>query len=171
MAIPSEGHLLEFGRIVHNFATVESGIKISLSGILQVSLVEGLIVFEPYGAVDIKNVAKSLGKERLKPKLAEQFCCIVGDWAAFNGLRNVIAHSRWTDGDRPGSIKPRRISIRQGRVDIFGDDEKEASYTVAELRDAAQRLHHINERLKLFLAESGLGKIINAKMAEADEEQ
>ena len=169
MTNPSQGHLLEFGRVVHNFATVETGIKIALSGILQIDLAAALIVLEPCSAGNLKNIAKSLAKDRLKPKLAEQLCCIVGDWSATSGLRNDIAHSRWTDGDRPGSIKPRGLSIQEGRVKYIGDDEKEKSYTVSELQAEAEKLRAINERVLVFLDKSGLGKIVEAKMAEGNE--
>jgi hypothetical protein len=171
MAIPSDAHLLAFGRIVHNFATAETGIKITVSAILEIRLADALVAFEPYGAVDLKNVAKSLAKEKLKPELAERFCCIVGDWAAFNYLRNLIAHSRWTDVDcPPGAIKPRGYSIREGRAKPIGIDPDETTYTASELEAAAHKIHLINERLKKFIQETGLRRIIDKKMAEANAE-
>ncbi len=68
MAVPSDAHLLAFGQIMHAYAAVESGIKIALSGILEIDLAHALITFEPYSANDLKNVAKSLARERLKPQ-------------------------------------------------------------------------------------------------------
>ena len=166
MATPSEAHLLAFGRIMHAYATVESGIKIALSGILEIDLAHALIAFEPYTAASLKNVAKSLAKQRLKPDLAETFACIVGDWSAFAGLRNTIAHSRWTVGDRPDSIKPRGVSIEKGHARFVGDDDGEKSYTVEYLNDAVCKLHAVNERLKEFLKTSGLERVIASKMAD-----
>jgi len=164
MATPSDAHLLAFGRIIYSFAAVESGIKIALTGALDTELDAGLIAFQPYGATDLRNVAKSIAKERLKPNLAEQFCQIVGDWYQFNTLRNYIAHSRWTDAPREGAIKPRRLSIREGRADWIGDSEAEDNYTAAELEAEALKLHNVNERLKRFLQSSGLADIIEAKV-------
>lgn len=166
MAVPSDAHLLAFGRIMHAFAAVESGIKIALSGILEIDLAHALIAFEPYGATDVKNVAKSLAKERLKPHLADQFSTIVGEWAGHGSLRNSIAHSRWTDGDRPGSIKPRGVYIREGHARFSGDDSDEKSYTARELNAVLTQLDSTNERLKRFLKKSGLEQIIEAKMAD-----
>jgi hypothetical protein len=164
MAVPSDAHLLAFGRIMHAYAAVESGIKIAMSGILEISLSNALIAFDPYSANNVKNVAKSLAKERLKPALSEAFCQIVGDWAAFNGIRNTIAHSRWTVGDRPDSIKPRNVSTKQGRAKFVGDDDDEQSYTAPELDQILLELDAINERLKKFLIDSGLQRIIEEKM-------
>lgn len=160
MAVPSDAHLLAFGRIIHNFASVETGIKLALCGILNTFIDSALISFQPYSAGDLRNVAKSLAKERLRPELSDQFCHIVGAWFAFNGLRNVIAHSRWTASHRPGAIKPRRLNIREGRADWIGDRESEQDYTASELEAAAEKLHLVNERLKAFLQSSGLADII-----------
>lgn len=165
MTVPSDAQLLAFGRIMHAYAAVESGIKIALSGILEIDLAHALIAFEPYSANDLKNVAKSLAKERLKPQLAEQFIAIVGDWSGSNTLRNTIAHSRWTDGERPGSIKPRGLDIRQGSAKFVGDCEQERSFSAGELHTALAQLDSVNERLKRFLKVSALDQIIEAKMA------
>lgn len=170
MAVPSDAHLLAFGRVVHNFASVESGIKIALSGILDAHIDACFIAFEPYSATQLRNVAKSMGKERLKPKVAEQFCSIVGDWFAFAHLRNVIAHSRWTNGSRPNAIKPRRLSIREGRADWIGESDEEKDYTAAELEADALKLNAVNERMKKFLQTSGLAAVIERNIAAANAE-
>lgn len=163
MAIPSEAHMAAFGRVIHHFAFVETGIKIAISGILECDLGAVLIFSEPYSSLDLKNVAKSLAKERLKPEHCEKFVQIVGDWSKFASLRNVIAHSRWTDGDRPGTIKPRSVKIRQGRADWIGDDPSETSYSAADLEDVVTDLRKVDQRLRDFLTSSGLQAIIEAK--------
>jgi hypothetical protein len=167
MAYPSEAHLLAFGRMVHHFAQVESGIKIALCGILELKLAHAMITFQPYTAQSLKKAAKSLAKERLKPPLADKFSCIVGDWYAHNRLRNDIAHNRWTDGARPNAIKPRYVSINADRADWFGDDDTETDYAPEDIEERAESLNSVNERLKAFLQESGLQSIIEAKIEEA----
>lgn len=161
MTIPSDDHLLAFGRIIHNFASVETGIKLTLAGILNTFLDAALISFQPYSALDLKNVAKSLSKERLRPELSDEFCHIVGAWAAYTGLRNVIAHSRWIEGIRSGSIKPRRLDIRADRARWIGNQLEEDDYTAPELEKIAFDLHRINERLKKFLHTSGVADVID----------
>ena len=156
-----------FGRIIHNFAAVESGIKIALSGILELNLDLAMITFQPYSASGLKKVAKSLAKEKLKPHLSEKLINIVGEWYGHNRLRNEIAHNRWTDGVASGAIKPRYVSINSDRADWFGDGDAEDEYAAADLEAKALSLHRINERLKAFLQESGLQRIIEAKIAAA----
>ena len=114
--------------------------------------------------MNLKNVAKIISKGHLKPQWADKFNSIVGDWAGHNFIRNTIAHNRWTDGQRSNAIKPRYVKIREGRADWFGDDGSEADFLATDLERAAHALHLINERLKSFLIESGLQKIIEEKM-------
>lgn len=163
MAIPLEAHMAAFGRVIHHFAFVETGIKIAVSGILECDLGAVLIMSEPYSSSDLKNVAKSLAKERLKPEHSEKFCQIVGDWSKFAPLRNVIAHSRWTDGDSPGTIKPRSVKIREGRADWIGDDPAEKSFSAPDLEGIANELHKIDRRLRAFLTSSGIDAVIEEK--------
>jgi hypothetical protein len=163
MAAPTEKHLLAFGRLITNFAFCELGIKFVMGGILETGIDETLIAFEPYSATDVRNVAKSLAKERLRPELAEQFCQIVGDWFKHNGLRNIIAHSRWTTGARPGAIKPIGVSIREGKAKWLGipdiDDGSEG-YTSDEIEAAAQELKSLGERLRKFILSTGIKPIM-----------
>ena len=114
--------------------------------------------------MSLKNVAKSISMRHLKPQWADKFNCIVGEWAGHNFIRNTIAHNRWTDGQRSNTIKPRYVKIREGRADWFGNDESETDFLAADLDRTAHALHLINERLKSFLIESGLQKIIEEKM-------
>ena len=164
MTLPSNAHLLAFGRIIHQYGLCEVGVKITVSAILRLDIARTLVVLQPSSATDLKNVAKSLAKMTLDPKWSEVFCCIVGDWSAHNALRNLIAHSAWADGDRPGSIKPRNLSIREGRAKFAGDGEDEASYTADELEAAAKSLAFINKRNLQFLEDSGLRRIIDEKI-------
>ncbi len=170
MPLPSDAHLLAFGRIMHHYGLCEVGFKITISGMLRLDIAHGLVVLQPSSATDLKNVTKSLAKMTLKPKWAEQICCIVGDWSAHNGVRNLIAHSAWTGGDRPGSIKPRNLSIREGRAKFVGDGEDEASYTAMELEAIARSLALINRRTLQFLDDSGLRRLIDEKIDEVSAE-
>ena len=167
MAVPSDAHMVAFGRIIHNFAAVESGIKIALSGILELNLDLAMIAFQPYTASTLKRVAKSISKEKLKPHLSETFIGIVGEWCGHSRLRNDIAHNRWTEGAASNSIKPRYLSINADRAEWFGDGDEEAEYSAADLENKALHLHNTNERLKAFLQASGLQSIIEAKIAAA----
>ena len=166
MAIVTTAHLLEFGKIVHFYASVEWGIRCMLAGILETPLVEALVVTEPYSALNLKNVAKSAVKlSKLPEKDQKAFVQIVGDWSSFGPLRNAIAHNRWQTGTREGSIAPFRVDIRSGSAKLIGAGD-DRDWTAAELASEAMRLHHLNERAKKFYAESGLAAVMEAKDAE-----
>jgi hypothetical protein len=173
MAIPSDDHMLAFGKIIHHYASAEAGIKITLSGLLKIELARLLILTEPCSAMSLRNVAKSLVKgiwpeEDSKPR--EAFCQMVGDLGAFGPLRNSIGHSRWYDGTRPDSIKPAYVDIRSGTAKYFGVDEEERDWTVPELNAEADKLLKLNQRIAKFLVTSGALANIDA-MALAKREE
>jgi hypothetical protein len=159
-------HFEVFGRVINAYATVETGIQIALSGILRVHLSEAMVITSPYSAAQLKNVAKSIAKIKLRPELAEQFVSLVGRWSAHSRLRNDIAHNRWTKGGKPGSIKPVYINIRDDKARFGGYDEEERDWTTDEIGKAFNQLASINEEIKTFLVDSGLDDIIDLIMAE-----
>lgn len=166
MSIVSNAHLLEFGRIVHFYASVEWGIRCMLAGILETPLVEALVVSEPYSAATLKNVANSAVKlSRLPEKAQTEFTQIVGTWSSFAALRNAIAHNRWEKGERDGSIRAVRVDIRSGKAKLIGvGDDKD--WTAEELHAETVSLHNLNERAKKFYFETGIAEKIAAKDAE-----
>lgn len=157
MAVPTKAQFEAFGTIVHFYACAESGIKITLTGMLDIDLVELLILTEPASSFDLRNVAKSIAKQRCtKPKELERFIQIVGDLGAFGPLRNAIGHSRWTKGKRRGSIKPLGIDIRSGSVRLVGKEPDERDWTAKELKAEGQKLRAINQRLVQFMRDNGI---------------
>lgn len=164
MQIVDHEHYLQFGRIVHHYATVETGIKITLCGLLQIDLGDMLILSEPYSSATLRNVAKAMSEEKLTEEWRDQLNRIIDDFAKFGPIRNLIAHSRWTTGERLGSIKPRRVDIRSGKAKWLGDAEVERSWTALDLAGVATELHALNERLKGFQEDSGLKAIIQQNL-------
>lgn len=159
---PSVAHLQAFGALVHHYATVETGLKIALCGMLRIDLSDALIISQPYGAVDLRHVVKAVAKERewKDPVHLEQLVQIVGDIKPFGPLRNHIAHSRWTAGSRPGAIRPRHINIRNEKAEYFGDGPSERDWTAPEIAEAANALAQINGRILSWLVSTGLQEII-----------
>jgi hypothetical protein len=164
MALPSEAHLVACGRLIHNFAYCEFGIKLVIGGTMRTGIDETMIALQPYSAAHVHDAAKSLAKEKLNAKIAGKFCQIVGDWFKHNGLRNTVAHSRWTIGDRPNSIKPQGVSIRRGRVrwlGIKGIDDGAIDYTAEDIEAAARELADVGERIKVFIQSTRLSPVID----------
>lgn len=103
----TSNHILAFGGITYNYARIEGILEIIISDMLNIDVGTTVIITEPYSSLDLRNVIKSLNRVCVLPnKLNEELAQIVGDLQSFSGLRNNIAHSTWTDGDRPDSIKP-----------------------------------------------------------------
>lgn len=107
--------------------------------------------------MDLRNVAKSIAKERFQqtPEI-ERFCQIVGDLGAFGALRNAIAHSRWTGGVRANSIKPMRVDIRSGSARFIGNNDEERDWTTDELTEEGRKLFNLNRRIVQFLKDTGI---------------
>jgi hypothetical protein len=84
----------------------------------------------------------------------------------YNSLRNLIAHSIWTHGTRPGSIKPVTVKIRGGKGKFFGDpkDETEKDWTEEEMTNIAAKLGLIHNSYVFFLRTSGLYASIDENM-------
>jgi hypothetical protein len=145
-------HLLGFGGITHYYAVAETGIKIGLAAVLGVELIDVLIMCEPYSSLDLRNVAKSVAKahEPITPEV-ERFLQLVGDFGAFSSIRNLIAHSRWREGIREGSIRPSRLDIRDGKARTYGLEDGERDWTADDLFSEANKLVDFNRRIGQFL--------------------
>lgn len=162
----SEGHLNEFGEIIYLYATAESGIKIALSDILQMDLGEMLILTEPYSSQNLRNVAKSIIKQRTSEgPLRDRFVGIIGRFGTFGRIRNHIAHSRWTAGARPNSIRPFGIDIRSGTAKFLGIDTDEEDYTPEDLVKVAGDLLRLNQDIVQFLDDVGATARMEQKAA------
>ena len=172
MSNPSEAHIRAFGLLIYHYASVETGLKIAICGMLKTNLADVLILSQPYGSLDLRRVTKSIAKERTwkDPKHLDQIICIIGEMKPISGLRNYIAHSRWTDGSRPGSIKPRHVDIRNEKAEFHGDIDTEADWTASEIENQAQTLIKLNVRLINWLQETGLRAIIDKNIASASAE-
>ena len=159
-------HFNAFGRITYGYAHIETGIKIAMAGILQVSLHDILVLTAPYSARNLKDAAKAASKDHLKQPHQDTMIQIIGDWSAISRIRNHIAHNRWAEGTRTGAIKPMYYSISDGKTRTFGDDDTESDYTPDDLHMVMKTLEDTNQRLKNFLKETGLAESIERKMAD-----
>jgi hypothetical protein len=171
MSVPNKAQLQAFGGIIHHYAAAEFGIKLILSGMLEIEVTELLILTEPYSSLDLRNVAKSIAKSRFvqTPEIL-RFLQLVGDLGTFGALRNNIAHSRWTSGDRRGSIKPHKLDIRSGSVKFVGAEEDERDWTTKELEAEADRAFEMNRRITQFIRQTGIAPHILPKQVFSSEE-
>ncbi|MBW4331576.1 hypothetical protein KY084_11920 [Stakelama sp. CBK3Z-3] len=168
MPAVNDANLLAFGKIVHLYAEIEWGVRCVLAGILEIPLVEALVASDPYSASTLKNVVKSATKlSRLSKGEQEEIIQIVGNWGAFAGLRNAIAHRRWEAGTRPDSIRPVGVHIRSGKPVMIGDTE-DRDWIEAELVAEAQKLYELNQRALAFYHGSGMADVVGARNKERE---
>ena len=160
----SDQHFEAFGRIVSAYASCETGIKLSLAGILNALPHEIMILSEPYSSLSLRNVSKSIAKLRLPKKHQEQFMHLIGEFGGHAQLRNHIAHNRWTRGTRPNSIRPVQMDIRSGKAKPKGYDPEERDFTLEEIGLRANQLFELNSKIVQFMIGTGLSEILENRL-------
>ncbi len=128
-----------------------------------------LILTEPYSALNLRNVCTSIAKAKYLPDdpLGTRFTHLAGDLGAFGKLRNQVAHSRWTLGQREGSIRTWGVNIRSGTPQFHGQEPDEKDWTANELFMEAKKLFGLNARIVQFMKDSGINAAMAAKEAES----
>lgn len=152
----TDAHFTAFGKIVYLWASMDTGLKLCLAGIMKVPIHVAMIAAEPYGWRDLQNVSKSVAKLGLEASQAEGLSKIIGDFGAHSRLRNHIAHHRWTEGVREGSIQPVYMHIRKGRADPHGYRADETDYTLDDFEATIRSMARLNEQLVAFMSSTGL---------------
>lgn len=160
----SDKHFEAFGRIVSAYASCETGIKLSLAGILNALPHEIMILSEPYSSLGLRNVSKSIAKLRLPQDHQEQFMQLIGEFGGYAQLRNHIAHNRWTRGTRIGSIRPVQMDIRSGKAKPKGYDPEEPDFTLEEIGLRANQLFELNSKIVEFMIGAGLSENIEKRL-------
>ncbi|QLC23786.1 hypothetical protein HFP57_01215 [Parasphingopyxis algicola] len=154
-----------FGNVVHQSANFETGLKITLAGILDIRPRQVLILVEPYSAPKLRGVLKSIARQSAWPEGAlEELVGLIGQGKAHIPLRNHIAHSRWTEGVRQNSIKPIGLKINNENVAYFGNDDEERDWLAEEIAIAGNELRMVCERLTAFNDKFGLTDKIAAHL-------
>jgi len=83
-------------------------------------------------------------------------------------LRNTIAHAIWHPGNRPKTIRPGYLDLRQGKGKIVGFDDEDIDYTMDELGNAANELRSVINGLIRYLRDSGLSADISRKIERSN---
>jgi hypothetical protein len=164
----TEDHLTAFGAVAYNYAIVENEFKKILSAMIDADPKIVIIMADPYSAVSLRKVLKSVARELHWPDdQFSEFCCIVGESKPFGFLRNHIAHSQWRPGARAGSIKPIGLDIKLERARLFGDKSEEVDYTAKEIMEVAKNIEKLQLRIAKFCKKYGLYDNIRDKIRKA----
>ncbi len=158
-------HAACFGFIINTFAKIEMQMQIAAAGILDTDLGTAVILMGDthyrQKQTTLRNLHATLGVDGyLNPQLTG----ILDEVSKLSKLRNHIAHSTWTAGRKPGSIKPMGMVLRGGTPKPYGHDDNEKNYTVVDLEASARRLEAISKRFTKFLSETGLEAKVQANI-------
>jgi len=159
-------HFEAFGIITASYASIETGFKYAICGMLDIFPYEAMAICEPYNSLALRNVVKALAKQNLDESKSNKLIQLVGEFGSHSKLRNYIAHNDWANGARPTSIKPVQMNIREGRLDTKGFAEDEKDYTLDELLDSAKQLVSLRDKVVRYLHDSGMADAIEQKMDE-----
>lgn len=153
---PSDKQLFGFGAIIWQSAALESLMHFAIAGLLGIGIEKSLFITTPMGFNQKRDLWRVLTDSADVPgHLNEKMNDFIQRTEAIQGLRNHVAHSTWTKGARPDSIKPMQLKAR-GTVKILGLDEKERDYTAADLYSEYEKIRLIGQELEEFLVEQGL---------------
>lgn len=164
-------HAKWFGFIVHTFAKIETNMMVCAAGMLGTDLGTSYILMADthyrQKRQTLLNLNKTLGiNDRIDADLEK----ILDDLHKLSGLRNAIAHSTWTKGNRANSIKPMQLILRGKEPKPLGHHHNEQSYTPADLERECKKLDEIFRRFRLFLRGSGLVAKVATRLEEAPRE-
>jgi hypothetical protein len=148
-----DDHFRAFGAIIHTFARCEALMVGATSTLIGADLVFFSMVSAelPYrGKRDI--LLALINERRIPPDQIEKVTGYLGELHKWNKLRNAIAHSTWTPGERPDSIKPLSLSVRGGKATYTGiDPEEDREYTKRELINIGNQLIDLHRRFFTYL--------------------
>lgn len=145
----SAKHYKVFGHITVEYASLEVGLKLTLAGYIGRGIGEALVLSAPYNSTQLRNVMKAMTRFHLKPesKIREIVTQIIGTLKGASVLRNDIGHNMWRKGDRPQSIAPTYMEIRNDKAELKGFQEENRDYTFAEIEKTADALWKANHTL------------------------
>ena len=167
-------HATAFGYIIHAFAKLEFHMQTAVAGMLDTDAGTAILLMGDTNYRQKRQTVRNIHQTRgidgyVHPGLTN----LLDEIHALSGLRNHIAHSIWTSGQQPGSIKPMYLKTRGKFPTPVGHWHNEKDYTLEELRAAANSLNDMSRRFVQLLEDTGLMARVEAnieKIAESTEE-
>ncbi len=157
-------HHEAFGMIVQAFARHEQLMTMTAAWLLDAQLWPIAVVMAGLGYAGKRDAIVSIIKH-VEPadERTDAISGFLNKLDKFSKLRNNIAHSTWTEGKRPDSIKPMTVIVRHGSGRFIGANQNEPDYTVKELFEAANQLNILYNSFAQFVQQSGIGAAVQAK--------
>ena len=167
-------HAKAFGFIIHIFAKLELHMQTAVAGMLDTDVATAILLMGDTNYRQKRQTVKNIHQTRgIDGRVHLGLTDLLDEMHSYSGLRNHIAHSIWTSGQRRGSIKPMYLKLRGKFPTPVGGKHHEKDYTLKELRAAANSLNDISRRFVQFLEDTGLMARVEAnidKIAESTDE-
>ena len=149
-------HMKWFGVIITNFARAELVIQQVLSAVHKHDIGPTMILTAGLGYTGKRDaLLASLRAVNIPEAHRERIRWYLGEVHKHSGTRNNIAHAFWTNGTRPGSIKPHQLKVRGGALGLFGHDEEEPDHTLEEFEAMARELTRTLDDFSAYLKANG----------------
>lgn len=163
-------HAKAFGYIIHTFAKLEHNMQITVAGMLDTDLATTMLLMSDTHYRQKRQTTRNIHLTRgVNGEVNPDLSALLDDIQNFNTLRNHIAHSIWTAGQRPGSIKPMYIKTRSDFPKPVGHWHNEKDYTLSELQETANSLNDTVRRFDEFLRDTGLLQRVAANIEQIND--
>lgn len=148
-------HYASFGMVIHQFALIDAALEEAIREMLGLERYQAAFLMPELRHEQkrsmflalLENVKVTDERRLFVAKLIERI-------ENKSRLRNHFAHSVWTKGNKPNSIKPMSIRVRK-KLKLLGSDDNEKEYTPKELEQNAIEIGVIYELLKSFIESGG----------------
>lgn len=163
-------HAAAFGYIIHLFAKFEQNMQIAVAGMLDIDFGSAMLLMGDTTYRQKRQTTRHIHTTRgIDGRIHAKFNDLLDEFHSFSSLRNHIAHSIWTTGQRKNSIKPMYVKLRGDFPKPIGHWHNEKDYTLTELQEAANTLNDILRRFDAFLVETGLLERVDANIEKIND--
>lgn len=139
----STKHITGFGHIIFMWANVETYMHLSLAALTKSPLQRSLLMTWHMTYNNKRDRLRALVDYiELDDKPQKEFDCLIVRLNSAYKMRNTIAHSIWTKGDKPNSIKP-QIMVARGPIKLSGFNLNVESYTPNDLVEEASKIQRL----------------------------
>jgi hypothetical protein len=136
----SHRHLIAIGNIIVNWAAVEDLLDNIIIQLFLMDRFLGRIIVAQLDYRDKRNMLLAFMESLADGvPLKGRLNGLLPKLHTAHGIRSIVAHSFWTKGRKPGSIKPMRFEAR-GSIKMSGHHHNEPNYTARSLTKEAEKI-------------------------------
>jgi hypothetical protein len=144
-------HLMGIGHVVVAWAALEIALIEVLRTLLKIDDAMALLTFYHSGYNEKRTRIVTLASVYELSEAAEkELDCLVTRMNAAYDLRNIVAHSVWAAGDKPGEIVPHILKAKSKKIKLSGVNLDNEVFTPERLRGEALKIGRVVEDVQDF---------------------